>query len=96
LTTAAVTAITSYLLSEQLQETIVRYNQNKTDLQNVEIWWRALSPTDKEKPENIKKLVNTTEDLMIQEVKGWVQNMQDALSDLRKDLSESDQQSSSK
>lgn len=96
LTTAAVTAITSYLLSEQLQETIVRYNQNKTDLQNVEIWWRALSPTDKEKPENIKKLVNTTEDLMIQEVKGWVQNMQDALSDLRKDLSESDQQNSSK
>lgn len=95
LTTAAVTAITSYLLSEQLQETIVRYNQNKTDLQNVEIWWRALSPTDKEKPENIKKLVNTTEDLMIQEVKGWVQNMQDALSDLRKDLSESEQQASS-
>jgi hypothetical protein len=49
LTTAAVTAITTYLLSEQYQETIVRYNQNKTDLQNVEIWWRALSPTDKDK-----------------------------------------------
>lgn len=94
LTTAAVTGITTYLLSEQFQETIVRYNQNKTDLQNVEIWWRALSPTDKDKPENIKKLVNTTEDLMIQEVKGWVQNMQDALSDLRKDLSDSDQQAS--
>lgn len=95
LTTAAVTGITTYLLSEQFQETIVRYNQNKTDLQNVEIWWRALSATDKEKPVNIKKLVNTTEDLMIQEVKGWVQNMQDALSDLRKDLSDSDQQNSS-
>lgn len=95
LTTAAVTAITTYLLSEQFQETIVRYNQNKTDLQNVEIWWRALSPTDKDKPENIKKLVNITEDLMIQEVRGWVQNMQDALSDLRKDLSDSGQQASS-
>jgi hypothetical protein len=96
LTTAAVTGITTYLLSEQFQETIVRYNQNKTDLQNVEIWWRALPPTDKEKPENIKRLVNTTEDLMIQEVKGWVQNMQDALSKLRKDLRDSDQQNSSK
>lgn len=94
LTTAAVTAITTYLLSEQYQETIVRYNQNKTDLQNVEIWWRALSPTDKDKPENIKKLVNITEDLMIQEVRGWVQNMQDALSDLRKDLSDNGQQAS--
>ncbi len=92
LTTAAATAITTYLLSEQFQETIVTYNQAETDLLNLELWWQALSPTDKRKPKNIRNLVNTTEALLGREFRGWVQNMQNALSQLRKEISEEEQQ----
>ncbi len=95
LTTAAATAISAYLLSEQFQETIVTYNQAETDLLNLELWWQALSPTDKRKPKNIRNLVNTTEDLLGREFKGWVQNMQNALSQLRKEISEEEQQETS-
>jgi hypothetical protein len=95
LTTAAVTAITTYLLSEQFQETIVVYNQSKTDVLNIKLWWEALSPTDKQKPENILKLVRITENTLSREIRGWVQNMQNALSQLREDISEDQQQPSS-
>ena len=95
LTTAAVTAITTYLLSEQFQETIVVYNQSKTDVLNIKLWWESLSATDKQRPENIQKLVRITENTLSREIRGWVQNMQNALSQLREDISEDQQQPSS-
>lgn len=93
LTTAAVTALTTYLLSEQFQETIIVYNQSQTDILNIKLWWETLSPSDKQKSENITRLVRTTEDALAREMRGWVQNMQNALSQLREDIRE-DQQSS--
>jgi signal transduction histidine kinase len=94
LTTAAVTALTSLLLSRQYDETIIKYNQAKTDLLNVELWWQTLAPAAKQNPKSIRKLVETTEDILAREQSGWVQNMQDALSQLRQEFTEEEQQDS--
>ena len=49
LTTAMATALTTWLGSRQLEETLVRYNQSATDLANVRDWWTKLSPASKQK-----------------------------------------------
>jgi hypothetical protein len=83
LTTALVTAITSYLGYYQLEQTLRKYNQSETNLANLQAWWVALSAAEKENPENINKLVENTEKILGSELIGWVQEMQNALSSLR-------------
>ncbi len=82
-TTALVSALTTYLNYLRIERTLVTYNQSATDLANVKAWWLALSAEAQASQKNIDKLVNHTEQIVKNEHAGWVQEMQDALADLR-------------
>jgi truncated hemoglobin YjbI len=49
----------------------------------VKLWWIALSDEDKDKSENKIKLVENTEKILEKEFTGWIQTMENALSELR-------------
>jgi hypothetical protein len=83
LTTALASALTTWLASRQLDETLVRYNQSATDLANVRDWWTKLSPAAKRNPKNIDQLVEVTEKVLETETSGWVQRMENALAQLK-------------
>lgn len=85
LTTALVTAIGSYLGYKQVESTLTKYNQAATDFANVKAWWVALSAEEQSRQENIDSLVEHTEQVLESELDGWVQQMQNALAELRKD-----------
>ena len=82
-TTALATAFVAYLENRQTHMTIVHYNQTATNLENVKIWWTALSPEEQAEQKNIEQLVIATEEILSAETAGWVQQMQDALGKLR-------------
>jgi hypothetical protein len=83
LATAVVTAATTYLLYQQLQETLVKYNQARIGLENIQLWWRSLTPAQRLDPANVKRLATNAERTISREVTGWVQDMQSALAELR-------------
>ena len=83
LTTAIVTAITAYLGHQQMEETLMSYNQAEADLENILTWWTALSAAEKAEPSNISKLVAETEKVLEGELAGWVRKMQEAVADRR-------------
>ena len=62
---------------------MTKYNQVATDLENVKSWWTALTADEQAKQENVTALVNHTEQVLESELDGWVQQMQDALANLR-------------
>jgi hypothetical protein len=88
LTTAISSAVATYLEYTQTENTLMRYNQARTDLRNVQDWWNALSPTEQRSAENIRRLVTVTEQLLGMETGGWVQQMQDTLAELREQSEE--------
>jgi hypothetical protein len=65
--------------------TLTTYNQTAIDVENVIGWWQALTPEAQADPANVDKLVEHGEKVMESEMAGWVQKMQDALVELRKD-----------
>ncbi len=83
LTTAFVGAFMTILQYKQIENSLIQYNQTATDLANMKLWWTALSDGDKKKSENKIKLVENTEKILEKELTGWIQNMEDALSELR-------------
>lgn len=85
LTTALAAALTTYLSYQQTENTLTKYNQAATDLHNVKAWWTALPPEDQAKQDNVTTLVDHTEQVLQSELNGWVQQMQNALAELRKD-----------
>jgi len=82
-TTAIATALTAYLQHFQLEVTLVKYNQSASDLTTVKGWWRALSKSEREIPQNKDLLVESTEKILENELTGWVQKMQDAMAKIR-------------
>jgi hypothetical protein len=84
LTTALAAALTTFLSYKQTENTLTKYNQTATDLNNVKRWWTALPVEEKAKPDHITILVDNTERVLQSELDGWVQQMQNALADLRK------------
>ena len=84
LTTAVAAALTAYLGYKQTENTLTKYNQAATDLESVRSWWTALPPDDQAKQENLDTLVDHTEMVLQSELDGWVQQMQNALAELRK------------
>lgn len=82
LATALVTAITTKLQADQTENSLVQYNQTLASLRNINAWWKALSPWEKEQPRNIDLLVGQTEQTLAAETAGWVQQMQSALDKL--------------
>ena len=78
-TTAVATALAAHLEHFQVEATLVKYNQSASDLLTVKSWWRSLSKTDQAKPANRQLLVQSTEQILENELTGWVQRMQDAM-----------------
>ena len=83
LTTAIAGGLTAYLSYQQTESTLTKYNQAATDLENVKSWWTALTAEEQANSENVTALVNHTEQTLESELSGWVQQMQDALANLR-------------
>ncbi|HEX8087575.1 MAG TPA: DUF4231 domain-containing protein, partial [Blastocatellia bacterium] len=84
LTTAVVTAIGTYLGYRQTESSLMKYNQVRTNLENVKAWWIGLSSEEQSMQQNINSLVKYTEQVLESELDGWVQQMQNALVELRK------------
>ncbi len=83
LTTALVGAFTTYLEYQQLENTLMKYNQAATDLANIKAWWSALSEEEREDSDNYSILVENTEKVLESELAGWVHRMEDALAKLK-------------
>jgi hypothetical protein len=84
LTTAIVAACGTYLGYRQTENTLTKYNQASTDLVNIKSWWNALSAVEQAQQVNIDSLVEHTEQVLQSELDGWIQQMQNALAELRK------------
>ena len=83
LTTALVAACTTYLGYQQIENTLIKYNQAATNLANVQGWWMALSLDERTNQHNVGTLVEHTEKILGNELTGWVQEMHNALAELR-------------
>jgi hypothetical protein len=84
LTTAIGAALATFLSYQQTENTLMKYNQAATDLDNVKSWWTALPAEEQARPETVTTLVDHTEKVLESELDGWVQQMQNALAELRK------------
>jgi hypothetical protein len=68
-----------------VEMTLTQYNQAKTNLEGVRDWWMALAAEEQSDQKNIDLLVDHAEKVLESELTGWVQQMQDALAELRKE-----------
>jgi hypothetical protein len=82
LATAIVTAFATKLQVDQVENSLVQYNQTLASLRNIACWWKALSRWEKNNAKNIDVLVDQAETAMETETAGWVQQMQSALDKL--------------
>jgi hypothetical protein len=82
-TTAAAGALATYLEAQQLETTVTLYNQAAADLEAIKSWWLALPPNEQSKSRTIDRLVERAERIMRAEQAGWVQEMQDAMTELQ-------------
>jgi hypothetical protein len=82
LTTAIAALLTTRLETDQVENSLVQYNQTLTGLRNISSWWKALSQWEKGRRRNIDLLVEQTEKTLAGELSGWVQQMQTALDKL--------------
>ncbi len=84
LTTTLVATFVSFLEYKQLENTLIKYNQTRTEIENIKLWWMSLSYTKKTKQENKDTLVKRTEDVLRTELSGWIRQMQVAIDKLDK------------
>jgi hypothetical protein len=82
LATATVSALATKLQADQVENSLVQYNQALAALRAIELWWTALSTWEKSRQKNIDLLVDQTERTLEAEMAGWVQQMQSALEKL--------------
>jgi hypothetical protein len=82
-TTAIVGAYSTYRATWQLETSLALYNQAASNLSAIRLWWFALSPAEQARQANIDKLVEGAEHVLKAEQSGWVQEMQDAMAQLR-------------
>jgi hypothetical protein len=85
LTTALVGAVTTYLGYEQIENTLVTYNQARTALIAIKGWWASVPEETRTSPRTMEYLVNQTERILQKEQGGWVQEMTEAMAQLRAD-----------
>ena len=83
LTSALASAAMAYVGYKQFETTLTSYNQTAADLKNLLGWWTALLPDERADPDNVAKLVTTTEQVLADEQDGWAQSMTNALAALR-------------
>ncbi|HWD97839.1 MAG TPA: DUF4231 domain-containing protein, partial [Bryobacteraceae bacterium] len=82
LATATVSALVTKLQADQVENSLVQYNQALAALRAIELWWTALSNWEKNRQKNIDLLVDQAERTLEAEMAGWVQQMQSALEKL--------------
>jgi hypothetical protein len=82
-TTAIVAALTTYLEYMQVESTLLHYNQASADLETIRRWWIALPEDERFHAGNVNRLVEQSERVMHAESAGWVQDMHDAMTELR-------------
>jgi hypothetical protein len=87
LTTAIVGACITIVESRQLETSVTFYNQAAADLAAIRAWWFALAPSEQRQQAMIDRLVERSERIMRAELTGWVQEMQDAMTQFRLDQS---------
>ncbi len=84
LATALGAAFALYLEYMQVANTLTKYNQAASNLEDVKQWWTALSEPEKKEQESFNQLVEATEKILESEHESWVQNMQNAIDKLYK------------
>jgi hypothetical protein len=82
-TTAVVGIYTTIVEAWQLETSVMLYNQAASDLTAIRTWWNALPPADQKRQSNIDRLVERSEQVILAEHAGWVQEAQDAMTKLR-------------
>jgi hypothetical protein len=82
-TTAVVGAITTYFEYMQIESTLLHYNQASTDLETIQRWWISLPEDERVQSVTVNRLVEQSERVMHSESAGWVQDMHDAMTELR-------------
>ncbi len=87
LATALGAAFALYLEYMQVANTLTRYNQAATSLEDVKQWWMAEPESEKQQPESFSKLVEATEKILEGEHESWIQNMHNTLDKLYKKAS---------
>lgn len=83
LTTAVAGAFAIYVEYRQTEYTLTKYNQTATDLENILDWWMGLTPAEQAYAHNQSLLVEQAEKALENELSGWVQQMQDTLTELQ-------------
>ena len=78
-TTALVAVYTTLVESRQLETSVTFYNQASADLGSIRAWWNALPTMQQDTQETVDRLVDRAERIMRAEHVGWVQEMQDAM-----------------
>ncbi|MEO1402576.1 MAG: DUF4231 domain-containing protein [Cyanobacteria bacterium J06635_1] len=81
-TVAMTGALSNYRDYRRIESTLIGYNQAADALYDVHTWWTALSPYQKQKPENFDLLVSSTEEIIRSEHVSWLQDMQDQLAEI--------------
>jgi hypothetical protein len=66
-----------------METSVTFYNQAAADLASIRAWWHALPPSQQGTQETIDRLVGRAEQIMRAEHIGWVQEMQDAMTQFR-------------
>jgi SLOG in TRPM, prokaryote/SMODS and SLOG-associating 2TM effector domain 1/Protein of unknown function (DUF4231) len=82
LTGGIAAASLAYLSYLQVDNTIVIYNQSAAKLSDLEVQWQALSPAERDAAA-FEKLVTSAEDVLAAENAGWVQQMNEAMTELK-------------
>lgn len=83
LTGGIAAASLAYLGYLQVDNTIVTFNQSAAKLADLELRWQALSPAQRDEPAAFDDLVTSAEDVLATELTGWVQQMNDAMAELK-------------
>jgi hypothetical protein len=83
ITSTLVGIFTTLVESRQLEVSSQFYNQAAADLTAIRAWWNALPESKRETQATIDRLVERAERVMRAEHVGWVQEMQDAMTQFR-------------
>ncbi len=80
LTATFVSVFTIYLQYNQIENTLIKYNQALNGLNNIKVWWTSLTANEKNDIKNRDKLVSSTEQILLTEHQVWILNMKQAVS----------------
>ncbi|HKJ27685.1 MAG TPA: SLATT domain-containing protein, partial [Anaerolineales bacterium] len=78
-TMAVVSAFTGYMEYNQMEDTLISYNQALANLESLKVWWEAQDKDKQEIPAVREKLVTKAEDVLNAELLRWIQAMESVL-----------------